>query len=170
MNEPDSNLNLFAYRDFREFLRDFCHIQKAHHGNRYSYRNLGRQVGFHSPNYLLLITQGHRQLPDDKILSLAHVLKLSDRQTRFFKSLVLYTQETDPNKKAGFLHQLSQFDESGLTQDVAKNTATYLSHWYHPTVRETAMTMSLSKSRHQKILKKIEEFKTEIQSLVTDQS
>lgn len=260
MDQQNARLNLYAYRDFREFLRDFCHIQKKQHGNRYSYRNLGRQAGFHSPNYLLLIIQGHRKLPDDKILCLAHLLKLDDRQSQFFKSLVIYTQETDPSKKAAYLKQLAKFDESGLTQDVAKNTATYLSHWYHPTVREmvkladfkpdpewivhhisppisikqaqtslkllqdlglvhvgargkwtqtaaqvistqktrpknitryfksmihlgenslklpgadrkvTAMTMSLSRSRHQKILKKIEAFKTEIQSLVTEMS
>ena len=128
--------DIFSYRDYREFLRAFCKTKKSAYGNLYSFRNLSRQMGFNSANYLLLIAQGQRNLQPGDVSKLCHVLKLDPRQTKFFKCLVSYTQETNQSKKYIFYKKISAFPETGITGDVAEHSRKYFSAWYHPVIRE----------------------------------
>lgn len=126
-------VDVFKYRDYRQFLRAFYEARKA---SGMSYRAFSRSAGLGAPNYLKLVIDGQRNLSSDMAERFAEACRLNEDGKEYFRALVAFNQaESDEERNA--LHQrLSRFARFRSAQRLDLAEKEYHSTWYIPAVRE----------------------------------
>lgn len=129
--EPD----LFAYLDYRAYLRDvYEHKKAAQRG--FSYRWFARKAGLSAPNYLQLVIQGKRNLTPETAQKFAVALGLDATESRFFGDLVGFSQGSSPAEKNLYYERLGTYRRHRAVRALDRDEFDYYSTWYVPVVRE----------------------------------
>jgi uncharacterized protein (TIGR02147 family) len=132
---PRLELDVFAFLDYRAFLRAF--YQRGQR-QRLSYRAFSRRAKLRSPNYLKLVIEGQRNLSLQMAERFASACSLSGEAARYFRELVAFNQATEPEQRDTCYRRLLGFRRYREIQrlDVAQDA--YHSRWYLPAIRELA--------------------------------
>ncbi|RPI59951.1 MAG: TIGR02147 family protein, partial [Lysobacterales bacterium] len=80
-------VDVFAYRDYRAFLRAYYDRRKAEKSG-FSHAEFSQRIGLRSPNYLKLVMDGARNLTSDLAVRFAEGCGLRDDPLRYFCALV----------------------------------------------------------------------------------
>src|SRR6185436_18708226 len=84
---PGSPLpNIFAYLNYRDFLRDFYQEQKAKNPV-FSYQYFANRAGFKSKSFLKLVIDGRKNLTGSSLEKMAQAMKLSPKAFSYFEDL-----------------------------------------------------------------------------------
>lgn len=127
--------SIFSYIDYRKFLEDF-YTEKKRTTKCFSYRYFSRRAKLTSPVFLKLVIEGKRNLTERTIRSFAKALDLNERESLYFRHLVLFDQSGDALHKQE--HYSVMVSMMGLVNEkvLNSNQSEYLSRWYMPVVRE----------------------------------
>lgn len=139
MNEEKQKINLFEYRDYRKFLKDW-YEGAQNRRPRYSFRALAQRAGFKSSNFLMLVMQGKRNLTEESVAKVARALGLNKQEGEFFRNLVLFNQAETHEEKDTHLRRLVQSKKFQQLKPIEKKNYEYYSSWYHPVVRELVVS------------------------------
>lgn len=145
--------SLFNYEDYRKFLADWFLWMKETKGG-FSHRAFSRWAGFKSPNQLLLVIEGKRNIPLSSINKYLRVLKLKAGEKRYFELLVKFNQCKDMREKTEYFHELSAYWLKKGTV-LEEDQYEYLSHWYYTAIREM-VTLKDFRENGQWISKKLD--------------
>ncbi len=126
-------IDVFKYRDYREFLAAFYAHKKP---TGLSYRSFARLAGLGAPNYLKLVIDGKRNLSLDMAQRFAAACKLNADATEYFKLLVAFNQASNDEERNSLHEQMSRFSRFRSTQRLDLAEKEYYSSWYIPVVRE----------------------------------
>ena len=129
--QPD----VFAYLDYRAFLRDTYAVRKAE-GRGFSYRAFSKRADLRSPNHLKRVIDGERSLTPAMAVRYAAALGLTGDQSSGFLDLVALGESgTDAERNAAYERlQSSRGYRKAQKLEVAQ--AAYHGSWYVPAVRE----------------------------------
>ncbi len=129
-------LEVFAYLDYRAFLRDYYLEKKDRRG--LSYRAFSRRAGLRSPNYLKLVIDGERNLSDEMAARFAKAVGLDGDGAAYFVELVRFSQaRTTPERNDSYA-RLTGYRGYRKAQALELAHAAYHSTWYLPAIRELA--------------------------------
>lgn len=131
-----SPIDIYAFTNFREFLRDYYNACKAAAPEKFSHRYVSAQAGFATSNFLYLVMQGKRNLGHASILKLAKVMRLKKRESLFFESLVQFNQAKDAKGKEFAFQRMLAFKEYRQAQQLEPAQYDYFAKWYYPVIRE----------------------------------
>ena len=109
MPAAEAEIDVFAYSDYRAFLRDYYRARKAA-GRGFSYRSFSRRAELRSPNYLKLVIDGERNLSADMAKRFASACGLQGDEERYFMDLVARNVEREPTAT----HISVRLGEAGL--------------------------------------------------------
>jgi uncharacterized protein (TIGR02147 family) len=128
-----AGLEIFAYLDYRAFLRDHYASRKE---RGYSYRVFSRRAGLRSPNYLKLVIDGERNLSAAMIGRFAAACGLTGTRRRYFEQLVRFDQARtlDARERAYTAIRRMRGTQRGGSLEGALDA--YHSLWYLPAIRE----------------------------------
>ena len=87
MKKPE----LFAYLDYRKFLKDAFEFMKAGDA-KVSFRSFAKEAGYSSPNFLQLVIAGKRNLSPANLPGTVRTLRLNKQQSDFFANMVGFNQ------------------------------------------------------------------------------
>ena len=132
-----ADIDVFAYLDYRAFLRDFYHHKKEH-GRGFSYRSFSRRAGLRSPNYLKLVMDGQRNLSAPMAERFAEACGLKGDEVGFFVQLVAFNQAGTASERNAAYAQLTGFRRYRKAHELDLAHAAYHSTWYLPAIRELA--------------------------------
>jgi uncharacterized protein (TIGR02147 family) len=132
-----ANIDVFAYLDYRAFLRDYYNERKGA-GRGFSYRNFSRRAGLKSPNYLKLVIDGERNLSPEMAERFAQACGLQDDEARFFVDLVAFGQASSMTERDQAYGRLAGFQRYRSVHKLDLAHAAYYSAWYMPAIRELA--------------------------------
>lgn len=133
----DPAVGVYAYLDYRAFLRDYYVAKKA--ANRgFSYRAFSKRAGVASPNYLKLVIDGKRSLSAKMAERFAHAAGLDKEASRYFVQLVGFNQAKTSSERAQYYGKLSGFRSYRQAHKLDIAHAAYYSDWYMPAIRELA--------------------------------
>lgn len=135
---------VYEYEDYRDFLR--AAIESLRAKGDYSNRDFAKRAGFKAHNFITLVLAGKRNLGPDSSFKVAHALGLDKNETLYFETLVEYCQTKDLRKKDEIYKQLLERRESSKLQKLSLGAFNYLSHWYHPVLRELLSTEHSTKT------------------------
>jgi transcriptional regulator with XRE-family HTH domain len=125
----DAEIDVFAYSDYRAFLRDYYRARKAT-GRGFSYRSFSRRAGLKSPNYLKLIVDGARNLSPDMAERFAEACGLADDKQRYFVQLVALCQaasSADRSRYRARLVRVERFRRTPSSEALAPAQASAMS-------------------------------------------
>lgn len=139
MKRDNGKINLFEYRDYRIFLKDW--YDKAKETKRsYSYRVFAKKAGFNSSNFLMLVMKGKRNLTEESLKKFIVGLNLNKQEQEFFRNLVFFNQSKTHEDKHFYYQRLVQSKKFSQLKPIEKQQYEYYSAWYHPVVRELVVS------------------------------
>lgn len=127
--------DIFAYLDYRAFLKDAFEMRKAR-APGLSYRSFAKHAGYSSPNFLQNVIQGERNLSSTYTIVTARAFKLNKQETEFFRDLVGYAQARSVDEKNLFYQKILANKRYATAKTLDKGQYEFFSHWYVPVVRE----------------------------------
>ncbi len=131
---PPSAPDIFAFLDYREYLRAYYDHAKQH--RRFSYRAFSRRAGLRSPNYLKLVIDAERNLTREMARRFAAACGLQNQEALYFRLLVGFNQARTVEERNRWYRRLKRnrsYRQAHLL-DLAYDV--YHSHWYLPAIRE----------------------------------
>lgn len=126
-------LDVFKFRDYRQFLAAFYATKKA---QGLSYRSFARDARLGAPNYLKLVIDGKRNLSQEMALRFAKACRLNPEATDYFQVLVSFNQATTDEQRNVLHQRLSRFARFRSSQRLDLAQKAYHDSWYIPAVRE----------------------------------
>ncbi len=141
MNRPD----VLQYEDFRRYLKDWYRWMKEVHPG-FSYRTFSKWAGFKSPNQLLLVVNGERNITSATMGIFTKVLKLNRREKRYFEILVNLNQADTPEAKANYVVEMANYFKK-YKDNLKQSQYEYLIKWYYPVIRELVTTKQFRNDR-----------------------
>ena len=123
-------VDIYNYFDYRE--------QKI---KGFSHRQFSREAGITSPNYLVRVLKGTRNLGSGYIAKFSRALRLNRSETRYFAELVRFNTESDIAKKENYLRDLLSLRCRRGIFRIDDKKLRFFSKWYYPVVRELAVIL-----------------------------
>lgn len=96
--------DLFAYMEYREYLKDFYAWRKGEKAT-FSLRYIGQKVGM-DDSYVSKVLMGERHLPIAKIHDFTNLCSLKGRHAQYFEALVLFGRAKTDEERKPFLDKL----------------------------------------------------------------
>ena len=127
--------SLFEYIDYRKYLDSFYQHKKKS-ARAFSYRYFAQKAGIHSPSFLKEVIDGKRNLSRRMIEKFSRGLGLSEKESLYFRNLVLFNQSATSSEKQEYYGNLRAM--FGTVKETVLNTDQYdyFANWYTPVVRE----------------------------------
>jgi uncharacterized protein (TIGR02147 family) len=127
--------NIFEYLNYRQYLSDYFEEQKQK-TPQFSHRFFARQLGLATPNFVLLVIQGKRNLSQSTCLKISQVLKHSNEESQYFEHLVNFMQAKRHEEKDRYFNQLIGMRHKLKVSRLEEWQYEYYSNWYNPVIRE----------------------------------
>ena len=127
--------SVFAYTDYREFLRDFYEYQKVH-SKDFSYAIFAKLAGFKSRSVLKNVIEGRRSIAPKFIESYIKALKLDEKEGEFFRKLVELDQSENPQQKEKIAEAILKNRLFRRIHPLGEYQYNFWSHWYYGVVWE----------------------------------
>ncbi len=135
MSPPPGLPSVYAYLDYRAFLRDHYAASKEANPN-YSFRYFAKRAGYTSSNFLKLVMEGQRNVSAESIERFAKALKLDSSEAAFFTDLVTLAQATTLAERNSAFERVAANRRFLEARRLSGPLFEYLTHWYFPVVRE----------------------------------
>lgn len=132
-----SRVHIFAYLDYRSYLRDFYRDQKEQ-GRPFSFRSFARRAGIRSFNYLQLVMKGERDLSSKMATQFARGCGLEFDEAAYFCELVAFGQAKTADERNRAYERLSRFRPFRAAHRLEPAQAVYHECWFIPAIRELA--------------------------------
>jgi uncharacterized protein (TIGR02147 family) len=133
--DSNASVDIFRYRDYREYLRDvYSARKKSEYG--FSYRAFAKKAGLSAPNYLKLVADGQRNLMPEMASRFAAALGLGGESADYFCDLVSFNQAATAPERERCYQRLRRYRryKNAFRLDAAH--AAYHAEWFIPAVRE----------------------------------
>jgi uncharacterized protein (TIGR02147 family) len=127
--------DVFAYLDYRAFLRDFFVAAKQ---RGLSHRGLARRAGLSSPSFLKTVADGRKTLAHETAARVATACRLEGSAADYFVHLVAFNQARDSDTKRVAYERLRTFGQWRRIHALDLARDEYFSRWYLPAIRELA--------------------------------
>lgn len=135
MTPVPQKIDVLAYNDYREFLRDWYNHSKKTRPH-FSFRNFARRAGLKSPNFLKLVMEGDRNLSTEGLEKFLIGLQINKSEAEYFTYLVQLNQATTHEDKIKSYKGLVKSRKFSRIKPIEKDQYEYYSTWYHPVIRE----------------------------------
>lgn len=137
MDEVAAKPVVFAYQDYRLYLRDFRDYQVAHQPG-FSVRNFSRRAEIKAPTYLNLVIEGRRNLKSDTVNKFLRALQMSGREARYFETLVLFNQARNEKDRDLYLQRLVALRPQTKLTRLQKDQYAFYKFKYFLTIHQMA--------------------------------
>jgi len=133
----EAEVSVFDYLDYRAYLRAYYDAAKKRPAG-FSFRTFSKRAGLRSPNFFKLIIDGERNLGKDTVAKFANALDLEGEARAFFADLVAFEQAANTAEKNRVFERIAASRRFRSARRIDGMFHDYLSHWYHPAIRELA--------------------------------
>ena len=131
--------DLFAYLNYRLFLRDWFDWRKAENP-RYSYRVFARMAGLRSSSLLVHVINQERNLTASSTESFIKAMRLGEEEGRFFRDLVELDQGETPDLRSEAFQRISAVRRFKSAHKIEGEAFRCLSRWYYAAIHELVST------------------------------
>lgn len=130
---------VMEYNNFRLLVRDFYTERKLRSG--FTWRDFAKAAGYSSPVFLKLVCDGKTNLSEVGVERVASAMGLVGVELQYFRLLVSFNQEKNPEKQKAVFTELRQLAKENSVAVVGEEQYDYYENWLNPVVRELAPNM-----------------------------
>jgi uncharacterized protein (TIGR02147 family) len=131
MNAPD----IYTYFDYRTYLADYYAFAKSN-DPAFSHRVFLKKAGIPGTIYLHRVINRQRKLSPKYVDSFIGALELGPRQSRYFRTLVIYGNTRLISEKEPLLRELMELRAQDNELSLQNNQLNFFSKWYYPVILE----------------------------------
>ena len=128
-------INIFKYKDYRQFLKDY-YSEKKKLLKAFSFRFFAKKANLTSPNYLKLVMDGKRNLTHRNVKKFADGLGLQEKEAHFFENLVFMNQAKNDEEKEFYKKNLRLLKDKGYGTTLTKEQYQVCSKWFYLVIKE----------------------------------
>jgi uncharacterized protein (TIGR02147 family) len=134
--EPGEGVRpIFDYIDYRRYLADYYQSKKRE--KRYfSYRFFAQRAGLHAPILLKMVIDGKRNLSRETIEKFIKALALNEKESMYFRNLVLFNQAKSSQEKQEHYRVLRSMAEQVPQHLMEDDCFEFYDKWYYSVIRE----------------------------------
>jgi uncharacterized protein (TIGR02147 family) len=136
-------VSIFEFTDYREYLKAYFEDGKKTE-QKFSHRWLSRKLGLSTPNLVLLVMQGKRNLTPTVRYRLSEVLKHTRKEARYFEHMVSFVQAKTHDERNMHYATMLELKSSIKTAPLEKQQYEYYTNWYNPVIRELVVSPDFS--------------------------
>lgn len=129
-------VKVYDFVNYRDYLKSYFEDRKKW-DSKFSHRYISRRLGLSSPNFILMVIQGKRNLTPSLAFKLSEELKIKDKEAEYFENMVGFLQAKTSKEKDKYFNRLMLLRRN--TNNAAKIEEyqyEYYSNWYNLAVRE----------------------------------
>lgn len=131
-----SNINVYQFSNYREYMKAYFEERKKH-DPKFSHRYLSRRLGLFSPNFIMMIMQGKRNLTRSLAFKISQEFMHDEKETEYFESMVGFLQaKTNKEKDRYFNKMISLRRNYDTIEKIEEYQYEYYSNWYNLAIRE----------------------------------
>lgn len=130
-----SDIDVFRYLDYREFLRDRYAAEKQR-SPKFSYRYFSRRVGVRSPGHLKRVMDGERSLTNTMVERYAQAFGMSTGESQYFGALVSFNDAATSKDRERAYQALTGFRKYRQMHQLDLRQGDFCAYWYIPAIRE----------------------------------
>jgi uncharacterized protein (TIGR02147 family) len=130
-----NKINIYEYTNFREYLKAFFAKSKKEEPD-FSHRYLAQKLDLSTPNLVLLIMQGKRNLTHRLAAKLARVCRLTKRERLYFDAMVSFLQAKEHDEKKKYFDVMSELRRKVYANRIDEWQYKYYKNWYNPVIQE----------------------------------
>lgn len=129
----DIAIDIFAYSNFRLFMRDYYELR--HQKNRnFSHRFVAKMLGEKSPSFLQKLIDNERRLNPHQIEALIRLFNMAEHEAKYFRVLYLYSTASTRTEQELYLDQLISLNHTPR-RELSSDLREYYSNWFNPVIR-----------------------------------
>jgi len=133
---PEDRPDVFAYLDYRAYLRDHYRWGKKH--RNLSHRAFARRAGVKSPSFLKRVMESKRNLSEQSAERVGEACRLEGEALTYFQDLVRFNQAKTSDERRVAYERLQGFARYRRVHTLEVHRDAYHAHWYLPAIRELA--------------------------------
>jgi uncharacterized protein (TIGR02147 family) len=138
-----SNLSVYNYIDYQEYLRAYIDDQRENNPD-FSLQYFATKAGFRSRSYIHKIANGPKSsLPMKSVFRLSQALNHSTQEFEYFNHLVGFNQAEKIEQKRSHYDHLRKLAPDAQARFLQANQFEYFKYWYMPVIRELASFSNL---------------------------
>jgi uncharacterized protein (TIGR02147 family) len=126
---------IFMYTDYREYLKAYFNKRKRD-DPKFSHRYLSRRLGLSSPNFIMMVMQGKRNLTRSLRFRISEEFKHLPKEAEYFESMVCFTQAKTILEKDLFFNKMVQLRQKTDVDKIEERQYEYYANWFNPVIRE----------------------------------
>jgi len=130
--------NVFAYRDYRSFLKDYYDSEKKRIAG-FSFERFSRKIGASSKGFIHNVMRAKRNISSAMAFKLAKAIKLNKKDSEYFQTLVAFNQAKNLDEKNFHFDKLSSIDrrvqQTNSVKVLQTNQFEFYSKYYHSVIR-----------------------------------
>ena len=130
-----NKINIYEYANFREYLKVFFAKSKREEPD-FSHRYLAQKLDLATPNLVLLIMQGKRNLTRRLAAKLARVCRLTKRERLYFDAMVSFLQAKSHDEKRKYFDAMSELRRKVYASRIDEWQFKYYKNWFNPVIQE----------------------------------
>jgi uncharacterized protein (TIGR02147 family) len=130
-----NKINIYEYTNFREYLKAFFAKSKKEEPD-FSHRYLAQKLELSTPNLILLIMQGKRNLTLRLAARLARVCRLTKRERLYFNAMVSFLQGKSHDEQKKYFNVMSDLRRRVYATRVDEWQFRYYKNWYNAVIQE----------------------------------
>ncbi|MCB0393583.1 MAG: TIGR02147 family protein [Bdellovibrionales bacterium] len=127
--------SVYEFKEFRAYIeKRVAEMRTAN--DKLSYREIAKKIGFKSPNYILLVIEGKRNLTKDSIEKFNKFFKHNSSESTFFENLVHFTQSKSLDDRIEYSNKMLETQVRAQRKMLQGGELQYYLNWHNILVRE----------------------------------
>jgi uncharacterized protein (TIGR02147 family) len=127
--------SVYQYTDYRRYLIDYFKGRKKA-DPKFSHRYLSRRLGLSSPNFIMMVMQGKRNLTRSLAFKLSQEFGLDEKEAEYLEAMVGFIQAKTNKEKDAYFSRMITLRRSTGVEKIEEDQYEYYSNWYNLAVRE----------------------------------
>ncbi len=128
-------INIYSYTNFREYLKAFFEKSKKEDRD-FSHRFLAQKLELSTPNLVLLIMQGKRNLTRRLAAKVSRVCRHTKRERLYFEAMVSFLQAKSHDNKSRYFEKMAEIRRKVYATRLDEWQYKYYKNWYNPVIQE----------------------------------
>jgi uncharacterized protein (TIGR02147 family) len=127
--------SVYQHTDYREYLNAYFAERKGS-DPKFSHRYLGRRLGLSSPNFIMMVMQGKRNLTRPMAFRISQEFKHNPKEAEYFESMVGLARARSTAEKDRYFTRMAELRRRTDVAKIEESQYEYYSNWYNLVIRE----------------------------------
>jgi uncharacterized protein (TIGR02147 family) len=127
--------SVYNYSNYRLYLHDYYTARRLENST-YSHRQMAKELGFPSPNFIKLVIDGIRNVGLRSIDRLLQGLRINEKEQNYLQHLIFFSQARTSVEKNYYYGLMYSLRPPAMIKTISTDAYRYYSEWFHCVVRE----------------------------------